>query len=102
MSAIARDAGLPAAGFRTSYSRDGAGPEVAVTLQQVYLPVRGEAWRALRGQADGVPALRSMSVSMHDSTDLTDDLRLDYGGSFDSVSYMDRAELAEPVRPSYI
>jgi Carboxypeptidase regulatory-like domain len=82
-------AGLPAAGFRTSYRRDGAGPEVAVTLQQVYLPTRGSLSSA-PGQAEGMPALRSMSVSVHDSRMLTEDLRLDYGGSFDSVSYMDR------------
>jgi hypothetical protein len=71
--------GLPASGFRTSYSRDGSGPVVAVTVQQVYLT----------GQADGAPALRTMSVSMHDSVMVTDNLRLDYGGSFDSVTYMD-------------
>lgn len=71
--------GLPASGFRTSYSRDGSGPVVAVTVQQVYLT----------GQADGAPALRTMSVSMHDSLMVTDHLRLDYGGSFDSVTYMD-------------
>jgi hypothetical protein len=71
--------GLPAAGFRTSYSRDGSGPVVSVTVQQVYLTA----------QADGAPALRNMSVSMHDSVMLTENLRLDYGGSFDSVSYGD-------------
>jgi hypothetical protein len=72
-------AGLPTAGFRTSYSRDGSGPVVAVTVQQVYLT----------GQTDGSPALRNMSVSMHDSLLVTENLRLDYGGSFDSVTYMD-------------
>jgi Carboxypeptidase regulatory-like domain len=80
--------GLPTAGFRTSYSRDGVGPEVAVTVQQVFLPVRG-GFPVFAGQIDGAPALRIMSVSMHDSTMLTDELRLDYGGSFDSVTYMD-------------
>jgi hypothetical protein len=72
--------GLPAAGFRTSYSREGSGPVVSVTVQQVYLT----------GQGDGAPALRNMSVSVHDSLMLTENLRLDYGGSFDSVTYMDR------------
>lgn len=81
-------AGLPAAGFRTSFSRDGMGPEVAVTVQQIYLPVRGNLAGAT-GQPDAGPALRTMSVSMHDSKQITDDLRLDYGSSFDSVSYMD-------------
>jgi len=71
--------GLPASGFRTSYSRDGSGPVVSVTVQQVYLT----------GQGEGAPALRNMSVSIHDSLMLTENLRLDYGGSFDSVTYMD-------------
>jgi hypothetical protein len=81
-------AGLPTAGFRTSFSRDGVGPEVAVTVQQIYLPVRGSL-ASLTGQPDSGPALRTMSVSMHDSVMVTEDLRLDYGSSFDSVSYMD-------------
>jgi hypothetical protein len=71
--------GLPAAGFRTSYSHDGSAPVVSATVQQVYLT----------GAMDGAPAFRTMSVSMHDSRMLTDNLRLDYGGSFDSVSYVD-------------
>ena len=79
--------GLPTAGFRTSFSRDGLGPEVAVTVQQIYLPARGSL-AGLTGQPDGAPALRTMSVSMHDSMAITDNLRLDYGGSLDSVSYM--------------
>jgi len=80
-------AGLPTEGFRTSFSRDGLGPEVAVTVQQIYLPARGTL-AGPGGQVDGAPALRTMSVSMHDSIAITDDLRLDYGGSLDSVSYM--------------
>jgi hypothetical protein len=72
-------AGLPASGFRTSYSHDGFSPVVSVTVQQVYLT----------GQADGAPALRNMSVSMHDSLMLTENLRLEYGGELDSVTYMD-------------
>jgi Carboxypeptidase regulatory-like domain/TonB dependent receptor len=79
--------GLPTAGFRTSFSRDGLGPEVAVTVQQIYLPARG-GLASLAGQPDGAPALRTMSISMHDSISITDELRLDYGGSLDSVSYM--------------
>jgi hypothetical protein len=71
--------GLPASGFRTSYSRDGLGPVVSVTVQQVYLT----------GQTEGAPALRNMSVSVHDSLMLTEALRLDYGGSYDSVTYME-------------
>ncbi len=94
-------AGLPTAGFRTSFSRDGLGPEVAVTVQQIYLPVRGNL-ASLTGQPDGAPALRMMSVSMHDSVAVTDNLRLDYGSSFDSVSYMDHVNsLNEFARLTY-
>lgn len=71
--------GLPAAGFRTSYSHDGSALVVSATVQQVYLT----------GPADGTPAFRTMSASMHDSRMLTDNLRLDYGGSFDAMSYGD-------------
>jgi len=78
---------LPAAGFRTSYIQGGNGPEVAVTVQQVYLPARGGQSTNQPGDA---PALRSMSLSMRDSVALTDDLRLDYGGSLDSVSFLNR------------
>jgi len=81
-------AGLPAAGFRTSFSRDGFGPEIAVTMQQVYLPGHGDL-AGLNGP-EGIPALRSVSVSMHDSVSISDDLRLDYGAAFDSISFLDR------------
>ncbi len=80
--------GLPSAGFRTSFRRDGMGPEVAVTVQQIYLPLRGSLAN-LAGQPDGSPSLRTMSVSIHDSLAITENLRLDYGSSFDSVSYLD-------------
>src|ERR1700733_8862306 len=72
--------GLPTAGFRTSFSRGGVGPRIAVTVQQIYLPARG-GLASLTGQPDGAPALRTMSISMHDSVSITDNLRLDYGGS---------------------
>src|ERR1700733_11998149 len=94
-------AGLPTAGFRTSFSRDGMGPEVAVTVQQIYLPVRGSL-AGVAGQPGGSAALRTMSVSMHDSVMVTDGLRLDYGSSFDSVSYMDHVNsLNEFARLTY-
>jgi hypothetical protein len=80
--------GLPTAGFHTSFQHAGLGPEVAVTVQQISLPSRG-SFAGVTGQPDGSPALRSMSVSIHDSVSITDNLRLDYGTSLDSVSYMD-------------
>jgi hypothetical protein len=81
-------AGLPTAGFRTSFSREGMGPEVALTVQQIYLPIRG-SFSSFTGQPDGAPALRTMSVSVHDSIAISENLRLDYGSSLDSVSLMD-------------
>src|SRR5579864_356849 len=66
---------VPTAGFRTSFSRDGMGPEIAVTMQQIYLPAR-PSLAMLTGQPDGTPALRTMSVSLHDSAMLADNLRL--------------------------
>lgn len=94
-------AGIPAAGFRTTYSRDGSGPEVAVTMQQVYLPARG-GLTMLTGLQDGAPALRAMSVSIHDSLAVTDALHLDYGMSLDSVSFLDHLNyLSKFARLSY-
>jgi hypothetical protein len=94
-------AGIPAAGFRTSYRRDGVGPEVSVTVQQVYLPGRGDL-AMLTGQPDGAPVLRAMSVAMHDSVALTGDLRLDYGMSLDSVSFLAHVNyLSKFARLSY-
>jgi hypothetical protein len=82
-------AGLPTEGFHTSFSRDGIGPTVAVTVQQIYLPMRGGS-AGMAGQPDvSGPALRTMSISVHDGIALTEDLRLDYGTSLDSVTYMD-------------
>lgn len=93
--------GLPAAGFRTSFSRDGFGPEVAVTMHQIYLPTRSGF--ALAGeQAVGAPALRTVSVAMHDSMAISDGIRLDYGLAVDSISFQDHLNLLSKfVRLSY-
>src|ERR1700730_4874057 len=92
---------IPTAGFRTSFSRDGLGPEIAVTMQQIYLPAR-PSLAMLTGQQDGAPALRTMSVSVHDSTMLADNLRLEYGSSLDSVSLLDHVNyLSKYARLSY-
>jgi len=75
---------MPTAGFRTSYSRQSGGPEISLTVQQVYFPTRPD----LVGQAAGAPALRNISVAMHDGTALTKDLWLDYGASLDTMSFL--------------
>jgi len=78
---------ISSAGFRTSYSRDGEGPEIAMTVQQVYLSTR-PGLSTYGGQPEGTPAMRSISLTMHDSIALSDRLRLDYGGSLDSLSFL--------------
>jgi Carboxypeptidase regulatory-like domain len=94
-------AGLPASGFRTSFSRDGFGPEVAITMQQVYLPGRSSL-SSITGQPEGAPAIRSLSVAMHDSLKLSENLRLDYGTSLDSITFLDHLNyLSEFARLSY-
>jgi len=80
--------GMPSAAFRTTYSRDmgGDSPEIAVTMRQLYLPVRlGEAVFGVEG---GVPALRSITVNLDDHAQLTRSLLLQYGAAMDSVSFM--------------
>ncbi len=93
--------GIPAAGFRTSYRRQEGGPEVSVTMQQIYLPARASL-AEITGQADGAPALRSMAVAIQDRIALTDALRLDYGMSMNSVSFLDHLNyLSKFARLSY-
>lgn len=83
-----------AAGFRTSFSRAGFGPEVKLTLRQVGLtPAHG----GLLGQSSGnAPALRTLSVTMLERAEITDGLSLDYGASLDSVTYLDRLNYISP------
>jgi hypothetical protein len=90
---------MPAAGLRTSYSRttDGTGPQVTLTVRQIYL-----------GQGTGVPgsdsgpALRTASLAMRDTLDLSDNLRLEYGLGLESVSFLQRVNWVSPfARATY-
>ncbi len=96
------NSGIPAGGFRTTYSRtqdDGLGPEIAVTVRQLYLPNRAGA--ALTG-LDGVPSLRTMSLAMLDRVALTDLLSLEYGLNLESVTFLQRLNYLSPfVRATY-
>ena len=93
-------AGLPTAGFRTSYSRDRdgeSGAQVTLTVRQLYLSPRG----ALTGSENG-PALRTASLSMRDHIDLADHLRLEYGFSMESDSFLERLNYVSPfARATY-
>ncbi len=96
------NSGIPAGGFRTTYSRtqdDGFGPEITLTVRQLYLPNRVGA--ALTG-LDGIPALRTMSLGMLDRIALTDVLSVEYGLSLDSVTFLQRLNYLSPfVRATF-
>ncbi len=87
-------AGLPTAGFRATYSRNGdslATPEITVTMRQVYLPSRNGF-----ETTDGVPALRTISATLADKAQILDNLRLDYGISLDTVSMIEKLNTLSP------
>jgi hypothetical protein len=91
------NAGLPAAGFRTSYSRattDGSSPEVVITMRQLSVATRSGSGIAVG--ADNAPALRTMSIAFLDGLDVADNLRLDYGFDSQSISYLDRLNYVSP------
>jgi hypothetical protein len=87
--------GVPTAAFRTSYKGNTAvaGPEVSVTMRQLYLP--GRIGSALTGDG-GAPMLRTMSASFDDRAQLSDNLSLQYGFALDSVSFLDHLNYFSP------
>jgi hypothetical protein len=99
----AGSSGLPGAGIRTSFSRatvDGSSPEVVVTMRQVYLAQRSGSGIVMG--SDNAPALRTMSLAFLDKAELSDNLYLDYGFDFQSVSYLDRINYLSPfVRATF-
>jgi len=104
--AYSPETGLPAAAFRTSFRRELAGtlgPQVGLTMRQLYLPVRaaaGQAW--LAGREGGAPALRTVSATLYDRNQLADGLVLEYGASLDSITFLDRLNYLSPfARLSY-
>jgi len=93
----ASSSGNPAAGFRTSYSRhkgEARTPEVAVTMRQAFLAGRGPG--SIAGAQKGVPTLSTLSIGTSDSLQLTDNLHLMYGGSLETVQFLDRVSYFSP------
>jgi hypothetical protein len=87
----------PGAGFRTSYARtsdEGSNPEVVLTLHQFYMTPRVAS--GVTVGTDGAPPLRTMSLAVLDSIEVTDSVRLDYGFNYDSVTYLDRLNYVSP------
>ena len=97
----AGNAGMPAAGFRTTYSgthANGSNPQITLTVRQLYLPTRAGSMTV----TEGAPALRTMSVSMIDKLELSENLHVDYGVSLESVSFFQRLNYVSPfVRATY-
>lgn len=91
--------GLPAAGFRTSYSRgapgDTSSPQVNLTMRQLYMRPRAGAG-LLTGQEEASPTLRTMSAGFLDRRYLSDALRFEYGFSLESVSFLDTLNYFSP------
>jgi len=79
--------GMPAAAFRTNWSHEGFGPEVTVNIRQLSVPV---------GPNAALPALRAMSLTTRDHLELGEDVRLEYGASIDSVSFIDHFNYFSP------
>ena len=95
--------GAPAAAFRTSYTRNllGTSPEVSVTMRQLSVPGRVAA--ALAGQQDvTLPTLRTMSASVDDHFQLSDQMTVQYGSTIDYVSFLEHLNYLSPyARLSY-
>ena len=88
--------GVPAAAFRTSYSRNmgGGNPEVSVTMRQLFLP--GRLGAALAGNEGALPLLRTMAASFDDRTALTSELSVQYGFMLNSIAFLDHLNYASP------
>ena len=88
--------GVPAAAFRTSFSRKLAGgtPELSLTMRQMMLPERVAA--AVSGQDSALPMVRTMSASFDDRMQLSDDVTLQYGSTLDYVSFFDHMDYVSP------
>jgi hypothetical protein len=84
--------GVPAAAFRTAYTV-GSGPEISVTMRQLFLPGHNGV---AAGADPTLPALRSVSASVDERTELSDEATLQYGFTMDSVSFGDRVSYFSP------
>jgi hypothetical protein len=90
----AMNSALPAAGFRTSVSRgDMGGPELKITMQQLALPSHG---MLMGTQQDSAPVMRTLSATLVDHIQILDNVDIDYGTTFESVTFLDRLNFLSP------
>ncbi|MEO8027565.1 MAG: carboxypeptidase-like regulatory domain-containing protein [Bryobacteraceae bacterium] len=88
----------PATSFRTTYSRDDASalaPAVTLTMRQLYLPNRAGVG-LVAGSGNGAPAYRSMALSVIDRLQISDGVKLEYGMSAETVSFVDHVNFISP------
>ena len=92
--------GFPSAGFRTTYHRDseaGQGPQMALTVRQIYLPsLMGSGASAAGTPGADTPVLRTASISTFDRLDVAEIIHLEYGASLESVSLFGRMNHVNP------
>jgi hypothetical protein len=98
--------GMPTAGFRTTFSRriGDSTPSISVTMRQLSVAGRfNSALAGVPGLDSGTAYLRTMSVSMSNKTQLSDQLQIEYGMESDSVSYLSHNHYTSPyVKLTYI
>ncbi|MGI8960696.1 MAG: carboxypeptidase regulatory-like domain-containing protein [Bryobacteraceae bacterium] len=92
--------GVAAMGLCAIYSRDPDGgfsepPEVTFTLSQVSL-IGGQNTAPGSGIAGSLPPVRTMSLSVYEVADPTDNLHLEYGITGESVDYLQHTTRVSP------
>jgi hypothetical protein len=94
----ATQSGMASAGFRTTYARDlgRVSPAVSLTMRQTFLPRVAEAMTGGPAALGDLPPLRTMSINVGDEERISDALRLQYGFSLDSVSFLDHLHYFSP------
>jgi hypothetical protein len=91
--------GMPTAGFRATLSRKigDSTPAISVTMRQLSVPGRMNAALAgVQGLDWGAAYLRTMSVSMSNKTQLSDQMQIEYGMESDSISYLSHNHYTSP------
>jgi hypothetical protein len=91
--------GMPTAGFKTSLSRKigDSTPTISVSVRQLSVPrAVNAAVMGIPGLDSGTPYLRTMSVSMSNKTQLSDELSVEYGMELDSLSYLSHNHYNSP------
>ncbi len=88
----------PSAAVRTTFSRDfgGFSPEIALTMRQIYVPRWEGNFATGSNPAANLPAMRSMSVSVGDTTHVSDAITVQYGIQVDSIVFVDHIHYLSP------